>query len=243
MDVVLETYVSIADAIALLLRPHAEVVIHDLRTGRIAHVANNFSRRRVGDESLTEIDGTMSLDGRILGPYRKVNWDGRELRSITVVLRDERQAAVGLLCVNFDVSKVQRAVEALASLMRLPDPDAAPAALFASDWREAINGIISQYLADRGQAIDGLDHRMVGELVRHLDREGYFAIRNAANHIGQVLGLSRATIYKHLKTTRQENIRDKTMITSKTIFRPYNSNEPNNQRARRLICSCSYEPL
>ncbi len=209
MDVVLETYASIADAIALLLRPHAEVVIHDLRTGRIAHVANNFSRRRVGDESLTEIDGTMSLDGRILGPYRKVNWDGRELRSITVVLRDERQAAVGLLCVNFDVSKVERAVEALASLMRLPDPDAAPAALFASDWREAINGIIGQYLADCGQAIDGLDRRTVGELVRHLDREGYFSIRNAANHISKVLGLSRATVYKHLKTTRQEKVRDK----------------------------------
>ncbi len=209
MDVILETYASIADAIALLLRPHAEVVIHDLRTGRIAHVANNFSRRRAGDESLTEIEGEMSLDGRILGPYRKVNWDGRELRSITVVLRDERQAAVGLLCVNFDVSKFERAIEALAGLVRLPEPNLTPAALFASDWREAINGIISQYLAECGQALDGIDRRTAGELVQHLDREGYFSVRNAANHVSEVLGLSRATIYKHLKSARQEVMGEK----------------------------------
>ena len=42
----------IAQAIAALLHPHAEVVIHDLRSGRIVDLWNAFSHRQAGDESL-----------------------------------------------------------------------------------------------------------------------------------------------------------------------------------------------
>ncbi len=38
----------IAQAIAALLHPHAEVVIHDLRSGRIVDIWNAFSHRKAG---------------------------------------------------------------------------------------------------------------------------------------------------------------------------------------------------
>ena len=47
----LDHYKPIAEAISLLLFPHAEVVIHDLKTGCIGAIFNNFSKRAVGDES------------------------------------------------------------------------------------------------------------------------------------------------------------------------------------------------
>jgi predicted transcriptional regulator YheO len=50
----LKNYTAIAQAISLLLYPHAEVVLHDLKTGRIAAIYNPFSKRKVGEESLLE---------------------------------------------------------------------------------------------------------------------------------------------------------------------------------------------
>jgi len=40
----LDDYGSTAEAIARLLSPHAEVIIHDLASGKIAHIFNVFSR-------------------------------------------------------------------------------------------------------------------------------------------------------------------------------------------------------
>jgi len=36
-------FAPIAEAVATLLKPHAEVVIHDLRTQTIAYIANNLA--------------------------------------------------------------------------------------------------------------------------------------------------------------------------------------------------------
>lgn len=47
----LDNFRAIADAIATLFFPHAEVVLHDLRTQKIDHIANNLSKRAVGDDA------------------------------------------------------------------------------------------------------------------------------------------------------------------------------------------------
>ena len=40
-----------ADGIAALFFPFAEVVVHDLATQTVVHIANNLSRRELGDAS------------------------------------------------------------------------------------------------------------------------------------------------------------------------------------------------
>ncbi|WP_208528406.1 PAS domain-containing protein, partial [Pseudomonas aeruginosa] len=44
-DPSLENYRAIADGIATLFFPHAEVVLHDLRSQRVDYIANNLSKR------------------------------------------------------------------------------------------------------------------------------------------------------------------------------------------------------
>ena len=74
----LSAYYPLCDAIALLLQPQAEVVLHDLATETVAHIANPFSHREVGEPSLLhEID--FRPDVALIGPYEKVNFDGRPL--------------------------------------------------------------------------------------------------------------------------------------------------------------------
>ena len=44
-------YYSIGEAVATLLHPFAEVVLHDLRTGRIERIWNSSTDRAAGDLS------------------------------------------------------------------------------------------------------------------------------------------------------------------------------------------------
>ncbi|MFI5342893.1 MAG: PAS domain-containing protein [Chlamydiales bacterium] len=38
-------------------------------------------------------------------PYFKTNWDGRKVKSVTAVLRNQTKKPVGLMCINLDISK------------------------------------------------------------------------------------------------------------------------------------------
>lgn len=198
----LASFVPVADAIATVLRPHAEVVIHDLATGTIHHIANRLSRRGPGDSSLTDIDDVVTLDQPVIGPYAKTNWDGRPLKSVTAVLRDGRRKPVGLLCINLDVSMFEALQSVSKDFLHLADSGERPSALFRNDWREEINDLVGQFLVDRGTTLAVMSIGDREALIAELESRGLFDVRNAAAYVTQLLGLSRATLYKALKAVR-----------------------------------------
>src|SRR5471032_1406661 len=67
----LARYSAIADGIVLLFPPYTEVVIHDLSTQTVVHVANNQSKRELGDESSLD-DIEFDPDESVIGPYEKL---------------------------------------------------------------------------------------------------------------------------------------------------------------------------
>ncbi|WP_374419995.1 transcriptional regulator [Chromobacterium sp.] len=199
----LSRYQSIADAIATLFYPYAEVVLHDLATQSVAYIANNFSKRELGDDSgLEELENTP--DATVIGPYEKLNWDGRKLRSISVVLRDEAGAALGMMCVNLDISVFEGARAALDLFLSGSKLVAQPALLFEDDWQERINRFIHGWLQQRQLSLSILSREHKRELVQALLREGAFRGKNAADYVANVLGMGRATVFKHLKELKEQ---------------------------------------
>lgn len=196
-------FVPVAEAVATLLKPHAEVVIHDLRTQTIAYIANNISRRDIGGSSLADLKDIGELGTDVIGPYRKTNFDGRQLKSITAVLRNSDGETFGLLCINFDIAPIDAARNALSLLAAFQDAGAQPSALFNADWQETVNSAISGFLGERGLAASALAKEDHAALVERLEQEGYFSIRNLVPYLARLLGISRATVYKHLREARQ----------------------------------------
>lgn len=194
--------IATADAVTVLFSPQVEAVVHDLGSNRIVHIAGNFSRRRVGDPSLSDVGDLAPFSDDMIGPYGKTNWDGRELRAVSLVLRDEDGAPAFLLCVNMDVSAFKAARTALDALLEVPATLPKADALFPSDWREALNAAVAEFLAERLATLAGLDAVVQTELIATLDARGLFAVRGAANYIADVLGCSRATLYKRLSAAR-----------------------------------------
>ncbi len=199
-------FYAVCDAIALLLQPQAEVVLHDLATETVVHIANPFSRREVGEPSLLhEID--FRPDVGLIGPYDKLNFDGRRVKSVSAVLRDGGGTAIGVLCINLDVSQLQAAIDLLGALARVPEADQ-PAVLFKEDWHERINQYVHAWTNRQGIAISDLGRDEKRQLVLELAGDGAFGGKHAAAYISRVLQMSRASVYNYLRAAKTAGSRD-----------------------------------
>ncbi|MBA3815647.1 MAG: PAS domain-containing protein [Parachlamydiaceae bacterium] len=199
----LSQYISVAEAISLLYYPHAEVILHDLSSGVIAALFNNFSKREIGDESLLEGVNDFSEFPDIFPAYLKTNWDGRKIKSISATLRDPEGKAIGLLCINLDLTKWAELHNFLGSWLTNMT-QSQPEILFKDDWREKINCYVSDYLTRMGTTLKLLNKDKKKALVLALHKEGAFKAKNAANYVADVLDLSRATIYNYLKVNNDD---------------------------------------
>jgi len=194
-------YAPVADGLAALFHPHVEVVLHDLQTQTVVHIANNLSRRALGDESALE-DLVVDPGKPVIGPYEKVNWDGGRIRSVSIVARGDDGVAIGLICVNMNLSVFEAARSALSLLLDSPVVKPQPETLFRDDWQERINAFLQDWLAGQGLTLAALSRHQKRELIHALEAQGAFRGRSAAPYVAKVLGLSRATVFNHLRALR-----------------------------------------
>ncbi len=199
-------YQTIADSIATLLFPHAEVILHDLKTQQVAHIANNLSKRKIGDDSaLEELPGDPH-GADCIGPYEKLNWDGQRMRSITSVLRDSQGQAVMALCINLNYTVLEQARDALNLFFQASRIMPQPEALFRDDWQERINTFLHGWLNKNNLGLNTLRREDKRQLVEALYHERAFEGRSAYDYVASVLSMGRATVYKYVKSLREESV-------------------------------------
>jgi D-arginine utilization repressor len=204
MTKLLQNYVPVCDAVALLLWPHAEAVLHDLSTGKIFYIANSYSKRRAGDSSLNDPEQQFDQSQIVIGPYAKTNWNGNRLKSVTSVIRDGKNKPIGLLCINHDIEAFAGVLDQLSGLIALPQTPSKHSSLMSQDWRETVNATISDFLRRRKITLAGLAADETADLIKILDERGIFEIRKAVPYVAEILKVSRATIYNRLNAVRPE---------------------------------------
>ncbi len=202
-DPALDNFRAIADAIATLFYPHAEVVLHDLRTQKIDYIANNLSKREIGDDAALEDMLSEEVSERNIGPYEKLNWDGQKIRSLSSVLRDGNGQPLAVLCINLNISLFENAKAALDLFLSPSKLIAQPDSLFRDDWQERINTFLHAWLRERQLSLNLLTREHKRELVLALHAEGAFKGKSASNYVANVLNMGRATVYKHLKELKE----------------------------------------
>ncbi|MDF0732899.1 PAS domain-containing protein [Pseudomonas entomophila] len=203
LDVRLRPYYPIATAIAGLFHPQVEVVIHDLETTKIAFIANPISKRKIGDSSLGDQFPEAALNKDVIGPYRKVNRDGRNLRSMSAVIRDVQEKPIAVLCINFDVSRLEGLAEQIKALAFLPGSLEPHAPFFHDNWRQALDRAVEEHESGSGMPIKTMDTEQRVLFIRRLELQGLLNVRNAPSVVAEKMGISRAALYKHLKAIRK----------------------------------------
>lgn len=197
----LSRYQPIADAIATLFSPYAEIAIHDLASQKLVYIANNYSQRELGEDSNLN-DLRFDQHSQVIGPYQKRNWDGRQLRSISTVLRDDNRQPIGLLCINLDITVFESAKAALELFLSGQQLQPQPEVLFQDDWQERINTYIHQWLQQQQLTLAALNNASRRMLIETLYQQGAFNGKNAAGYVAKILGIARATVYNHLKNIK-----------------------------------------
>lgn len=189
----LSYYIPICDAIVRLMDPLVEIVIHDIAQNIITYINGKLSNRKIGDSSLLDPESLNRIDQIV---YPKVNFDGRLVKSISVVLEDQY-----LLCINCDVSIFNKMQELSNALLQMGNQ---PQSLFTNDWQEKLHVSIHAYLQNNNMSFNHLSQNKKKDLTKHLFDLGAFNEKNAADYVAKVLGLGRATVFKYLKEWRNK---------------------------------------
>lgn len=201
LDPVLTRWSPVCEAIARLLSPHAEVVMHDPDTDRIMGIWNAFSGRIPGSPSLLgELDGVAGSADGVYGPYEKVLPDGRRLSSVSAVVRDDDGRACAVLCVNLDRSPFTQ-VAALLAGFAAPRADR-PEVLFDNDWVERVNQTVGAYVQELGRPVARWTRQDRIAVLSELDGLGVFSVRRAIPVVAGALSISRSTVYSLLAEAR-----------------------------------------
>ncbi|TDD41769.1 hypothetical protein E1286_32040 [Nonomuraea terrae] len=188
-------------AVALLLGPYVEVVLHDPGTRRVLAIWNPLTARAPGDpSSIGELDSLDPAARDVSGPYEKLLADGRRLASVSAVLRDPDGGAAAVLCVNLDRTPLEQAAAALAAFAAPSVPRPEP--LFADDWNERVRHIIGAYVRACGRPVERLTRADRLAVLARLEEAKVFTVRRAAPVVAGTLRVSRSTVYGLLAELR-----------------------------------------
>lgn len=188
------TWSPVCQAVALLLGPYAEVVLHDARRDRVLAIWNPMTARKPGDPSLLgELDRLDPSSDGVYGPYEKLLPDGRRLSSVSAVLREPDGSASAVLCVNLDRTPLEQAAALAAGFAAPTAPRPEP--LFERDWTECVHQIVGAFVQARGRPVErlGRDDRLA--VLAELDAAGVFTVRRAVPFVAGALKASRSTVY------------------------------------------------
>ncbi|WP_433554899.1 helix-turn-helix transcriptional regulator [Pseudonocardia xinjiangensis] len=192
---------AVCRAVALLLGPYAEVVLHDAEQDRVLAIWNPMTTRRAGDPSLLgELDQLEPSADDVYGPYEKLLADGRRLSSVSAVLRDPDGRPSAVLCVNLDRTPLEQAAAVLAGFAAPTAPR--PQALFEQDWPDRVHQIIGSFVRGRGRPVERLGREDRLAVLAELDQAGVFAVRRAVPVVASALRTSRSTVYSLLAELR-----------------------------------------
>jgi len=196
----LSDYFPFVRGVVELFYPFVEGAVHDLRSGQIVALFNNFSKRSVGDKTpLHELRVKTDEFPDVFKPYNKINWDGKKLKCTSITIRDSEKKPVGLICINFDVSAFAEINHLVENFLSVTVESGNPVDLYSDDWEEQIQGVIREYLKKNQLLLSKMSYHDKKMLVNHLYQKGYFNYKYAAKYIAEFLRISRATIYNYLK--------------------------------------------
>lgn len=196
----------LTDALGQTFGKYCEIVVHDLSSpeNSIVAIANgSITGRKVGDT--LDALGFQLLKNHPASDllnYRTKTKDGRELRSSSIFLRDEKGQIFGALCVNVDVSGLLKAQawieEAVGSASATIDER------FEHSVDEILETLIQNAISSVGKKIADMTREDKVAIVAYLEAKGAFLIRYSVERVAELLGLTKYTIYNYLDQIRNK---------------------------------------
>lgn len=205
-DVVVSVVSQIIPGLARALAPRTEVLLHDLTRfpNSIVAISQPITGRTVGGPPTDLGVRTLSTNPTVdLIGYRTELDTGMMMRSSSLFFHAPGGRTVVALCMNTDMSEIQRIQDFLGTLS-----SAMPSALandrdalretFPTSVEMLTQGILRDAIAATGVSIDLMKKSHKLDVVRELDERGFFTLRESVDLAAKSLDVSRYTIYNYL---------------------------------------------
>lgn len=198
----------VAQGIAKTLGSCCEAVVHDFADPEhsIVTVAGSVTGRKVGG-AITDLGLSILQSGLPYGQhvlvYESLAPNGKRLKSTSVLFCDADGHPFGALCINLDTGAIEHAAEILTELVGITDRDKPIEEHFSDNPWNIIGTLLSEELEARRKSVDALKRKERIEIVRALRDKGVFNMRHAPSIVGELLGVSRFTVYNYLNDGRQ----------------------------------------
>jgi predicted transcriptional regulator YheO len=195
------------DALGQTFGKYCEIVVHDFNSpeSSIIAIANGaLTGREVGD-TLDSLGFQLlkTHPASDLLNYRTKTKEGKELRSSSIFLRDEKGQIFGALCVNVDISGLLKAQEwfqeALGSAGATIDER------FERSVDEVLETLIQNAISSIGKNPADMTRDEKVAIVAYLETKGAFLIRYSVERVAELLGMTKYTIYNYLDEIRKKS--------------------------------------
>jgi len=209
----LRAMIPVARGIAATFGNQCEVVLHDLsrpRTSIVEIVNNSVTGRSVGDgirELVWSVLRSPNFADDMLTNYRTTTSEGKDVKSTTILIRDETGKIVGALCINLDLSayyNMKKSLDELTRITQLGPPPDKVIQVKNADVADVLDHIVEGTIEGYRRPAPELSKEERIEIVRYLDEKGVFRIRGSVDRVAKKLGISRYTIYNYLGSVRAD---------------------------------------
>lgn len=200
----LEELRHIARGIAAQFGSGCEVVIHDLSRHpdhTIVVIENgHVSGRKVGDGASSVVLERMEHQEQEAQDhlcYLTRTPDGRILKSSTIYIRNSRGKVAAILAINFDISALMMAADAVKEFISVEESQPAEPEKIIN-INDVLDELIQQSVALVGKpaALMTKDEKI--RAIRFLSENGAFLVTRSGDKIAKYFGISKYTLYSYL---------------------------------------------
>lgn len=200
----LEELRHIARGIAAQFGSGCEVVIHDLSRHpdhTIVAIENgHVSGRKVGGGASSVVLERMEHQEQEAQDhlcYLTRTPDGRILKSSTIYIRNSRGKVAAILAINFDISALMMAADAVKEFISVEEPQPAEPEKIIN-INDVLDELIQQSVALVGKpaALMTKDEKI--RAIRFLSENGAFLVTRSGDKIAKYFGISKYTLYSYL---------------------------------------------
>lgn len=198
------------DGLADYLGNGCEMVLHslaDLDHSVIKIVNGEHTGRTVGapitDLALDMLRRITEQGGDSYVSYFTQNKKGEPLKAATIAIRGENGRIIGLLCINFYLNTP------FSQILRFLTPPAKAPEQMTENFSENTSELVEQAVARArmdvqtdSSVLPSLKNRQVIFL---LYSRGIFNIKSSVDLVADAMGISKNTVYLHLRHARQES--------------------------------------
>lgn len=209
----LDFLTSLVKGIAKQFGENCEVVLLDLTqhekygSGLIVLIENgHVTGRSVGDTG-TNL-GLEVLRGTDRGGdrhnYLTQTKDGRMLRSSTMYIRNDQGKPIGCICINFDITDLMMAENALQEFTDLNQVETDVKEVFVNNVNDVLDLLIQEAQDHVGTPVAHMTKEEKMKGIGYLDKKGAFLIQKSGDQICEYFNISKYTLYNYLDAIRRE---------------------------------------